>query len=155
MVIAILQDAITPCEQPSDLPNLSMAYDQKAANVWTARIIPLILTGILGYSSWVVVGPLCGREIAAAVMLTVLTLSTVDYLLKPSTSASSIRPGAAIAILVVYFLLLLLLAVSYSRLLYTVLVHPGYTPRGPQYYANKKRRAKRRHTRGSSNTLAS
>ena len=30
-------------------------YDPKAANVWTARIIPLILIGIVGYTSWVVV----------------------------------------------------------------------------------------------------
>lgn len=34
--------------------------DPKAANIWTARIIPFFLIGITGYVSWVVVVLLCG-----------------------------------------------------------------------------------------------
>lgn len=36
-------------------------FNQKAANVWTSRIIPLILIGIVGYVTWVVVMLLCGE----------------------------------------------------------------------------------------------
>lgn len=81
-----------------------------------------------------------------------LTCFAVDYLLKPSTYAVKTRPGAAIAILVVYCLLLILVAITYFRLLYTVLVHPGYTPRGPQYYANKREGSNGRHLRNARNT---
>ena len=28
--------------------------DHKTANLWTARIIPAVLIGIIGYASWVV-----------------------------------------------------------------------------------------------------
>lgn len=35
--------------------------DQKAVNRWTARVVPLILGGIIAYVSWVVTGPLCGK----------------------------------------------------------------------------------------------
>ena len=67
----------------------------------------------------------------------------MDYLLKPSKNTARTRPGAAVAIIVFYCLLLLLVAITYFRLLYTVLVHPGYTPRGPQYYATKREGASR------------
>ena len=39
-----------------------MAFDQKAANLWVARFIPLILIGIVGYVTWVVVALVCGKE---------------------------------------------------------------------------------------------
>ena len=38
------------------------AFDPKAANIWTARIIPLILVGILAYVTWVFIGLLCGER---------------------------------------------------------------------------------------------
>ncbi len=34
-----------------------------AANIWTARIIPFILAGIVVYISFVLVGPLCGTKL--------------------------------------------------------------------------------------------
>lgn len=40
----------------------SKAASQKCANVWTARIIPLILIGIVGYVTWVVVVLVCGQR---------------------------------------------------------------------------------------------
>ena len=63
-------------------------------------------------------------------------LWTVDYLLRPSSSASTHLPRArsAIAVLVVYSILLLLVGTTYSRLLYTVATNPGYVERGPQWY---------------------
>ena len=36
--------------------------DQKAVNLWTARIIPVVLVGIVGYVTWVVVVLVCGQE---------------------------------------------------------------------------------------------
>lgn len=94
------------------------------------------------------------NETRAAVAVALLTDFAVDYLLKPSTYAVRTRPGAASAILVVYCLLLLLVAITYFRLLYTVQVHPGYTPRGPQYYANKRERTGGRHVRNAANRPA-
>lgn len=38
-----------------------MVIDQKVANRWVARFIPLILIGIVSYTSFVVVGPVCGQ----------------------------------------------------------------------------------------------
>ena len=37
------------------------AFDPKAANIWTARIIPVIIVGILAYVTWVFIGLLCGE----------------------------------------------------------------------------------------------
>lgn len=39
-----------------------VSCDQKAANVWVARIIPVILIGIVSYASWVVVARICGKQ---------------------------------------------------------------------------------------------
>ena len=68
----------------------------------------------------------------------------VDYLLKPQSNVRTSRHGAAIAILVVYFLLLFLMTLTYFRLLYVVIFNPGYVPRGPQWQAqqNKRKREK-------------
>ena len=35
-----------------------MAINQKLANLWVARFIPLLLIGITAYASYVVVGPI-------------------------------------------------------------------------------------------------
>lgn len=37
------------------------SFNNKAANLWVSRIIPLILVGIVGYATWVVVVLLCGE----------------------------------------------------------------------------------------------
>lgn len=37
------------------------SFNHKAANLWTSRVIPLILVGIVGYVTWVVVVLLCGE----------------------------------------------------------------------------------------------
>ena len=77
-----------------------------------------------------------------------LTKSTVDYLLKPPISLQAPRHGAAAAILVLYSILLLLIALTYFRLLYTVTYNPGYVPRGPQWHAQRERKAKEKRQYG-------
>ena len=37
-----------------------MACNEKVANLWAARVIPIILIGIVGYSTYVVVVRVCG-----------------------------------------------------------------------------------------------
>jgi palmitoyltransferase len=37
-------------------------YDPKVANLWAARIIPVLLVGIVGYVSWVIIELVCGKE---------------------------------------------------------------------------------------------
>lgn len=58
----------------------------------------------------------------------------VDYLLNPPEfSDVPRRSGAAIAILVTYYFLLLPVLVSYARLIHTIVTNPGYIPRGEQW----------------------
>lgn len=108
------------------------AFDPKAVNIWTARVIPVILIGIVGYVTWVVIVLVCA-----------------DYLLEAHGTSNPRRPSTGIAIIVVYSFLLLLLAFSYLRLFYTVTSNPGFVPRGPQWHANQtpKQRPHSRNTR--------
>ncbi|KAI9811578.1 MAG: palmitoyltransferase pfa5, partial [Thelocarpon impressellum] len=97
-------------------------FDPVAGNIWVSRLIPVVLLGAVSYASWVVVDLLC-----------------VDYLLRPSTDAApGPRPGAAVAILVVYFILLLIMVATYLRLLQTILTNPGLVPRGPRWYQEQR-----------------
>ncbi|KAI9795349.1 MAG: palmitoyltransferase pfa5 [Candelina submexicana] len=98
--------------------------NQKAFNLFIARIVPVILIGLVGYVTWIVVVQICGR---------------VSYLLHPlSTAPRARRSGAAIAILIIYFILLALMAVCYLRLLQTVVTNPGYVPRSTHWYQQQK-----------------
>lgn len=36
--------------------------NQKVANRWIARIIPLVLVGIVGYGTWVIIVLVCGKR---------------------------------------------------------------------------------------------
>lgn len=110
------------------------AAANRKANIWTARIIPVLLFAIIGYSSWVVTKVEC-----------------LDYLLHPSPSLDvPRRAGTAIAILTLFYVLLVLLLICYGRLLLTVLTKPGVVPRGPQWYIEKERQAKSRDGRAGS-----
>ena len=40
-----------------------MVINQKVANRWVARFIPLVLIAIVCYASYVVVGPVCGQYV--------------------------------------------------------------------------------------------
>lgn len=70
----------------------------------------------------------------------------VNYLLHPSGSAPtrSPRPHSAIAVLVVYSVLLFFVVTTYFRLLYTVTTNPGYVRRGPQWHEQSEKLAKRK-----------
>ena len=68
----------------------------------------------------------------------------VGHFLQPSNLFWKRRPQSAIAIIIIYSIFLLLIAIVYFRLLWTVAMNPGYVPRGPQWYAGSKSRLKRK-----------
>lgn len=37
-------------------------FDPKIANIWIARVIPVVLVGIVGYVTWVVIVLVCGQQ---------------------------------------------------------------------------------------------
>ena len=112
------------------------SFNQKAVNLWVSRIIPLVLVGIVGYVTWVVILRLCGQRQCFSIILGSLT-EAVDYLLNPPANLPTARQGVAIAILVLFATLLLLMGLTYFRLLYTVTTNPGYVPQGPQLLAKQ------------------
>ncbi|KAJ9603972.1 Palmitoyltransferase pfa5 [Cladophialophora chaetospira] len=96
----------------------------KRGNVATARIVPVFLLGLIGYTAWVVTDRVC-----------------VKYLINPPQSRSSSRDtGAAIAILVIFYLLLLITFICFGRLIGTITTNPGLVPRGEQYWIEKERK---------------
>ncbi|KAH7029448.1 palmitoyltransferase PFA5 [Microdochium trichocladiopsis] len=82
----------------------------RAATRWVTRIIPIILAAAFSYATYAVVAVLC-----------------VSFFLAPPTR----NTGAAIAILVLYFLLLILTLASYARVILTISFDPGLVPLGP------------------------
>ncbi|EAS31280.3 palmitoyltransferase pfa5 [Coccidioides immitis RS] len=118
-----------------------MASD-KRVNIGAARVIPVVLGGLLAYGSYVFTRPLC-----------------IDYFISPPLhyGAPSPRRGLATGLLIVFYLLLLVLAVSYFRVITTIIWNPGFLQRGNQWHqsrtgkpeGNTKRR-KRRHRPGTS-----
>lgn len=124
-------------------------FNHKAANLWTSRVIPLVLIGIVGYGTWVMIVLLCGRVPLTWTCYTLADERSVNYLLKPSTEVHPPRHGAAIAILVLYVLFLLLIGLTYCRLLYVVTFNPGYVPLGPKWHTQQEEKVKatNRHSR--------
>ncbi|EXJ66023.1 uncharacterized protein A1O5_10637 [Cladophialophora psammophila CBS 110553] len=99
----------------------------KRGNVVTARIVPIFLLGIIGYSSWVLTDLVC-----------------LKYLINPPRSLLVRREaGSAIAILVIFYLLLLGALTCFGRLIQTILTNPGLVPRGEQYWIEKERRRRK------------
>lgn len=95
----------------------------KRGNIATARLVPALLLGIIGYSSWVVTKQVC-----------------IDYLAGARASIFvRAQIGATVAILTIYYLLLLITLTCFGRLLQTITTNPGYVPRGPQWYIEKER----------------
>ena len=60
-----------------------------------------------------------------------------DYLLNPSPYVRKPRTGAAVTILVLYFVFLLLLGSAYIRILVTIFTNPGFVPRGSQWLTQR------------------
>lgn len=75
----------------------------------------------------------------------------VDYFLRPPSSLHKPRHGTGIAVLVVYSVLLLLMSTTYLRLVCTVIINPGYVPRGPQWYDEHEKRAQGKSREKSGN----
>ncbi|PNS19059.1 hypothetical protein CAC42_1795 [Sphaceloma murrayae] len=100
--------------KPNSRPKSSLESRQNV-NKWCAAIIPVILVGAVGYATWVVIALVC-----------------VNYLLSPGPNTNvSPRPGAAIAIIIIYFALLFPMAICYLRTVLLTHANPGYIPTGP------------------------
>jgi hypothetical protein len=80
-----------------------------AINLWSGRIIPVLILGTTAISVWVI-----PYQIASV------------YLLQPPNGIEK-RPSTAIAILVLYFVLFFPYLLCYIRLLQTMLTNTGYT----------------------------
>ena len=100
----------------------------RKANIATARFIPLLLVGIIGYTTWVVTD-----------------LVAIKYLIHPDPGLGvKKRPGIAAAILAIHYIILTILLICYGRLVQTIVTNPGLVPRGPQWYVEEERKAKQR-----------
>ncbi|TGO89530.1 hypothetical protein BPOR_0105g00140 [Botrytis porri] len=90
------------------MPPNDIERSKRAANIWTARFMPFALAGVVGYVTYVIVAILC-----------------VNYLLVEQKSK-----GAAVPILTTYFLLFVLMASSFFRVVYMTTFDPPYAPLG-------------------------
>lgn len=82
------------------------------ASLATAKVVPVFLALVVAYCSYVVVGPL-----------------SIEYLLN-GTDERPHRIAAGVAIPIVWFSLLVPVAVTWLRLLVVVFGDPGYVPCG-------------------------
>lgn len=98
-------------------------------SLWSARIIPLLLAGVVGYATYVLVVLLSGEKLSLpfslCVLYTLTYLFAVNYLLKKHRNNA-----AAIPILVVYFVLFILMTASFIRLSHIITFDPPYVPLG-------------------------
>jgi hypothetical protein len=46
-----------------------MADRNQAVNIWTAKIIPVVLAGVVGYATYVLVALLCGKYAGMPVLI--------------------------------------------------------------------------------------
>lgn len=102
------------------LYSIMAAKSRKATNLWVARIIPLILIGLIIYSAYVVT-----------------KVFAIGYLINPPWGLVQRRPGSAAAILLCYYLLLIPVIFCYARLIQTIVTNPGYLPRGAAWYQQR------------------
>lgn len=105
-----------------------MPTDPKTVNKWASRIVPTFLAAAVVYATYVFVGELC-----------------VKYLLKEPR----ISNGIPIALLTIYFILLICMLATYGRLAYIIIFDPGYLPLGPNAEKSKKSSSHRRVDRHS------
>ena len=111
-----------------------------AGNVWSARVIPLVLLGIISYATYVTVGPLSGR-LCWTTKHSRLTCSIVTYLLVKHHDSRAVIP-----ILIIHLILLVLMLSSFFRLVYITFFDPPVLPLGPiavQERQSSKRKSKK------------
>ncbi|KAI0400078.1 DHHC palmitoyltransferase-domain-containing protein [Xylaria palmicola] len=89
----------------------------RAVTRWTTRIVPVVLAVAVAYATYVVVARVC-----------------ISYLLRTRR-----EDGAAIAILVLYFVFILLMISTYARTLYNANFNPGVVPLGPRAVDRRQR----------------
>jgi palmitoyltransferase len=118
-----------PATPSQKLWEASNAEVQRSVNKWSARIVPLILICVVGYSVWAIVVVLC-----------------LHYLIYPPADVPR-RTGAGIAIIVIYFLLMVPMSVAYFRVLQSVAMNPGFVPRPGEGEKNQKKAARKRQRR--------
>ncbi|KAI2637658.1 zf-DHHC-domain-containing protein [Hypomontagnella submonticulosa] len=105
----------------------------RAVTRWTTRTIPVILVAAVSYATYAVVGRVC-----------------LSYLIGKRGEV-----GSAIAILVLYFILLLLMVATYLRVVLIVLLDPGVVPLGPVAIERRKTARDRRERGRQGNDLES
>ncbi|KAI0149585.1 DHHC palmitoyltransferase-domain-containing protein [Xylariaceae sp. FL1272] len=88
----------------------------RTASRWITRIVPFFLAAAVAYATYVVVARV-----------------SVDYFIKAKQDT-----GAAIAILVLYFIFFSLMIITYLRTLYTANFDPGLVPLGPGAVEHRK-----------------
>ena len=84
------------------------------ASLATAKAVPPFLVLLVGYASYVIIGPL-----------------SIDYLINPPSGTPTQIP-AGIAIPIVYCFLLIIVGIAWLRLLLVVWLDPGYVPQGSE-----------------------
>ncbi|OJZ90535.1 hypothetical protein ASPFODRAFT_179252 [Aspergillus luchuensis CBS 106.47] len=90
-----------------------MARPDRRVNLAVARTIPPFLLCVCVYACYIVTKPLC-----------------IDYLIRPLPKYSrGSRVGAGIAILVIFYILIVVVIITYLRLLYNITRNPGFLPR--------------------------
>ncbi|KAH6855287.1 DHHC palmitoyltransferase-domain-containing protein [Chaetomium sp. MPI-CAGE-AT-0009] len=87
-----------------------MVSARRAETRWVTRIIPLVLGGCVGFTTYVVVKRVC-----------------VDFFISDQQ-----QPGTAIAFLVLHFIFLLSMLGTYLRVFLVIQLDPGVTPLGPR-----------------------
>ncbi len=105
----------------------------KRGNVVTARLVPLFLLGLIGYTSWAVTDQVCVKYL-------------INAPLRPQSLSANHDTGAAIAILVIFYLLLLITLICFGRLIGMIITNPGLVPRGQQYWIEKDRKRRQEGT---------
>ncbi|KAL4799639.1 DHHC palmitoyltransferase-domain-containing protein [Aspergillus venezuelensis] len=86
-----------------------------------ARIIPAVLLGVIIYACYAITMPLC-----------------IDYLIDPLPEyGRPSRVGAGAAILAVFYVLLVIVLITYARLLYMVIWNPDLLAKSPALDAEK------------------
>ncbi|KAL3468634.1 DHHC palmitoyltransferase-domain-containing protein [Aspergillus heterothallicus] len=104
----------------------------RRVNLIVSRVIPLILLGVIIYACYAITKTLC-----------------IDYLIHPTSEYTRpSRTGAGAAIIAVFYILLILVIITYLRLLYTVIWNPDLLPRSsPLVSEQQDAHAPARHSR--------
>ncbi|KAK4125111.1 zf-DHHC-domain-containing protein [Parathielavia appendiculata] len=101
-----------------------MVSARRAETRWVTRIIPFVLGGCAGFATYAVVKHIC-----------------LDYFISDQR-----QDGTAIAFLILYFIFLLLMLMTYFRVFLVIQYNPGVTPLGPkatEWHAKAKGRGRR------------